>query len=811
MNDEKKKIETYDSSSIKVLEGLEAVRKRPAMYIGDKSIAGLHRCLFEIVENSVDEAYNYSLCNHIRVKVNIDNSVTVEDNGRGIPVDIHQEEKIPAIEVILCKLHAGGKFDKGSYKISGGLHGVGVSCVNALSEWLEVEVYRDGIVYFQTYSRGIKTSELKQIGKTDKRGTKITFKPDREIFEETDFSNEVVSKRLRELAFLMGKQDLKISLEDERRKKKEEFYYPKGLEAFIEMLNSNKTVIHNDVIHFVKETDEGIFEVAMQYNDGYREDIYTFVNSINTREGGTHLSGFKAALTRTFNSYAKRGTLIKANETMPSGDDFREGLAAVMSIQIPDPQFESQTKIKLGNRDIQGIVENIVGETLGNTLEENPSVAKAIINKAVVAMRAREAARKQREIVRRKGALASGNLPGKLSDCQNKDRTNTELYLVEGESAGGSAKQARDRKYQAILPLKGKILNVEKARIDKMLNHNEIQTIITALGTGIGKDDFDIEKIRYGKIIIMTDADVDGSHIRTLLLTFFFRQMPELIENGKIYIAAPPLYKIKKKKLEKYIHSDLELKETLLEISLKKGCITRADGEKIAEGEDFIQLIKSIIKLNEFSDYITKDLRGIDFIEYLKLLDKENRILPNYRVVSSEGEEVFFYNMDEMDSFFENEKKKMEKELIIEFDNGMTEYDFIVHEYYEHGEIEKEVKALLDKGFTLEDYIERNGTRFNLLFGDETIVVNNLYEIIQKIDQASRKDVDIQRYKGLGEMNPEQLWESTMNPESRILYKVRIEDGIEADKTFTVLMGTEVEARRDFIERNALEVKNLDI
>ena len=474
----RKEAEIYDSSSIKVLEGLEAVRKRPAMYIGDQSVAGLHRCLFEVVENSVDESYNFDFCDHIKVKINIDNSVSVEDNGRGIPVDIHHDEGIPALEVILLKLHAGGKFDKGSYKISGGLHGVGVSCVNALSEWLEVEVYRDGVIYYQTYSRGKKTSELRQIGKTDKRGTKISFKPDHEIFDVTEFSYELVSKRLRELAFLMGKKNLRITFEDDRKKKKEEFYYPKGLVSFVELLNKNKNPIHNDVIHFLKETDEGIFEIAMQYNDGYREDIYTFVNSINTREGGTHLSGFKSALTRTFNNYAKKASLIKPNETIPSGDDFREGLAAVMSIQIPDPQFESQTKIKLGNREIQGVVENIVGENLGRILEENPGTAKAIINKALLAMRAREAARKQREIVRRKGALASGNLPGKLSDCQNKDNETTELYLVEGESAGGSAKQARDRKFQAILPLKGKILNVD----DEEFNLEFLDAFLTSRG-----------------------------------------------------------------------------------------------------------------------------------------------------------------------------------------------------------------------------------------------------------------------------------------------------------------------------------------
>ncbi|MHC4944505.1 MAG: DNA gyrase subunit B [Planctomycetota bacterium] len=683
--------------------------------------------------------------------------------------------------------------------------------MNALSEELEVEVYREGKAYYQTYSRGAKSSDLKITGDTDKRGTKIRFKPDTEIFEVTEFTHDIVSKRLRELSFLMGKHDLKIVFEDEIKNKKEEFYHPGGIMEFVEEINKNKTAIHSDVIYLNRETDEGIFEVAMQYNDGFREDIYTFVNSINTIEGGTHLSGFKSALTRTLNQYAKRQNLIKPNETIPSGDDFREGLTAVMSIQIPDPQFESQTKIKLGNREIQGIIENIVYDELSGILEVNPSMSKSIINKAVVAMRAREAARRQREIVRRKGALASGNLPGKLSDCQSKDRETTELYLVEGESAGGSAKQARDRKYQAILPLKGKILNVEKARIDKMLNHSEIQTIITSLGTGIGKDDFDIEKIRYGKIIIMTDADVDGSHIRTLLLTFFFRQMSELIENGKVFIAAPPLYKIKKGRYEKYIHTEIDLKKSTLELVLRNAMLKIVDKDDVFQDEQLITVVNILSKINRYEKAISKERVGVDFDEILKLLNEEDLKVPNYRVVSNDGQEMYFYSMDELDEFFEKVQTKLDKELLIKFNQKDKEYDYLVFELDNYHEIEKQLKTLIGMGFTIEDYAGNAIERFILKTGDKEKALGSFRELLDHIESVAKKDIDLQRYKGLGEMNPEQLWESTMNPETRILYKVNINDGIEADKIFTILMGTEVEARRDFIETNAIEAKNLDI
>jgi DNA gyrase subunit B len=816
MNDQNKKeetaLQTYDSSSIKVLEGLEAVRKRPAMYIGDTSHRGLHRCIFEVVENSVDEAYNRGECDLIQVKLLLDGSVMVEDNGRGIPVDLHKEEGISALEVILTKLHAGGKFDKGSYKVSGGLHGVGVSCVNALSERLEVEVYRDGNIYSQTYSKGEKTSEIRTIGKTDKKGTRITFKPDREIFEDTELSYDTVYKRLRELSFLMGKHNLRIALEDERKEKKEEFYFPGGLESFVELLNKNKTIIHKDIIYFHRENDHGIFEIALQYNDGYREDVYAFVNSINTVEGGTHLSGFRAALTRTLNNYARKETLVKPNEKMPGGDDFREGLAAIISLQIPDPQFESQTKIKLGNRDIQGIVETLVGEELNRILEENPTIAKAIVQKALVAMRARDAARKQRELVRRKGALASGNLPGKLADCQSKDRISTEIFLVEGDSAGGSAKQARDRRFQAILPLRGKILNVEKARIDKMLNHQEIRTIISALGTGISSDDFEIDKMRYGKVIIMTDADVDGSHIRTLLLTFFYRQMPELVKQGRIFIAAPPLYKVRKKKKEKYVHSEKGLRTTMIEVAMAGASLLCTGTEKELASEELFGLIQDLISLEDFSSYVTKERRGLDFEDYLKLRNGESDALPLFRVLSKTGEEIFFPSLEKLDLFLEDQEKKKGSELLIGSEGKIDDKDFVVFEFYENLDIEKAFLRIKERGFSWDEYCGDSGALpFVLKVGDREHPCSSLRSLLQVALDTSKKDVDIQRYKGLGEMNPDQLWESTMDPELRTLYEVKMEDEVEADNIFTVLMGPGVEQRREFIENHAMDVKNLDV
>ncbi|MFG0320242.1 MAG: DNA gyrase subunit B, partial [Planctomycetota bacterium JB042] len=584
---------SYDSSSIQVLEGLEGVRHRPAMYIGDTSANGLHHLVYEIVDNAIDEALA-GHCSNVKVTIRVDGSVSVEDDGRGIPIELHATEKVPAVELVMTRLHAGGKFDRKNYKVSGGLHGVGASVVNALSEWLEVEIHRGGRFYTQRYERGKKTSDLQEMGVTEKRGTIVTFKPDGTIFDTTDFAFEVLQKRLREMSFLMGRAGLEIDIVDERKNESVHFSYPNGLKSFVELINAKKGPIHQDIIHFdrtielERAAEEGhnemSIEVAMQYNNGYREDLFSFVNNVNTIEGGTHLSGFRSALTRAVNTYGRNNKLFKEDES-PDGDDVREGLAAVISLHHPDPQFESQTKIKLGNRDVQGLVESAVSEALATYLEENPQTAKAVVNKAITAKRAREAARKSRDLVRRKGALASGNLPGKLADCQSRNRDETELFLVEGDSAGGSAKQARDRRYQAILPLRGKILNVEKARLDKMLSHQEIITIITALGTGIGQATeesvgLDVEKRRYGKIIIRTDADIDGSHIKTLLLTFFYRHMKPLIEAGRVYVAVPPLYKLKKGKQERYLLSDAERDLALLDEGISSVSFEDRRGEK---------------------------------------------------------------------------------------------------------------------------------------------------------------------------------------------------------------------------------------
>ncbi|MBM3984690.1 MAG: DNA gyrase subunit B, partial [Planctomycetes bacterium] len=612
--------QTYDSSSIQVLEGLEAVRRRPAMYIGDTAEKGLHHCVFEVVDNSIDEALAGS-CKSIDVCINADGSVSVADDGRGIPVDVHPTEGVPAVEVIMCKLHAGGKFDKGSYKVSGGLHGVGVSCVNALSEWLDVEISRNNKVYSQTFRRGEKATELTVTGTSERTGTKVTFKPDGQIFETLEFRYEILSRRLREVAFLMGKVGVKIALREEATGRSDEYWYPNGLEDFIRFLNDNKEPIHPRILVVEAELADSHgapvqVECALQYNDGYREDVYCFANNINTTEGGTHLSGFRSGLTRVLNSFAKKENLLKPNEVAPSGEDFREGLAAVISVKLAEPQFESQTKIKLGNREVEGLVASIVNDKLGTILEQNPAIGKAILGKALLAARAREAARKQRDLVRRKGALASGNLPGKLADCQSSVRDETELFLVEGDSAGGTAKSARNRRYQAILPLRGKILNVEKARLDKMLNHEEIQILIQALGTGFGEDEFDLEKLRYGKVIIMTDADVDGSHIRTLLLTFFFRQMHQLIAAGRIYIAAPPLYKLGYRKKQRYILDERELKTALLDVGCEHASLSAAEGGRTWSGPALLALLRQVAVVDALRDRFV-EARGAHFRDVL--------------------------------------------------------------------------------------------------------------------------------------------------------------------------------------------------
>jgi DNA gyrase subunit B len=791
--------QTYDSSSIQVLEGLAAVRRRPAMYIGDTSTKGLHHCVFEVVDNSIDEALG-GFAKQIDVVIHNDGSLTVTDDGRGIPVDIHKTEGVPAVEVIMCKLHAGGKFDKSSYSVSGGLHGVGVSCVNALSEWLSVEISRDGKVHAQTFRRGAKATELEVTGTTSRTGTTVTFKPDPEIFETLDFSYELLSKRLRELSFLMGKSGVRISLLDEATSRRDDFSNPNGLEDFINFINETKQAIHRQIISIdaTIQDNQGSpvqVEVSLQYNESYREDVYCFVNNINTTEGGTHLSGFRSGLTRVLNTYAKRENLLKANEVAPSGEDFREGLAAVISVKLAEPQFESQTKIKLGNREIEGIVASAVHDRLSTLLEENPSIGKAILNKALLAARAREAARRQRDLVRRKGALASGNLPGKLADCQSRQRDETELFLVEGDSAGGTAKLARDRKYQAILPLRGKILNVEKARLDKMLNHEEIQVIITALGAGFGADEFDIEKLRYGKIIIMTDADVDGSHIRTLLLTFFYRQMVELVQAGRIYIAAPPLYKLTYRKKARYITDEKVLKRTLLTLGAESARVEHLGDGQAVEGEALERLVRHVATLELHADRLAEERGGPGLAAVLAQF-AQHGALPRVRVTGSDGHFRFFRDRDEARAWVDTQPGEQ-----------------TVSEAHESEALMAQLVGLAEWRLEASDcYGEAGVPRFRIsVDGEQAGTSEGLLEMVEQLSRLGEKGVDIQRYKGLGEMNADQLWESTMDPETRSLHPVVLEDEVEADHLFSVLMGPGVEPRREFIEKHALEVRNLDV
>jgi len=794
----------YGADSITVLEGRDAVRKRPAMYIGSTSELGLHHLVYEVVDNSVDEALA-GFCDTIEVTIHIDNSITVVDNGRGIPVDIHKQEGRSAAEVVLTVLHAGGKFDSNSYKVSGGLHGVGVSCVNFLSEWLKLEIWRDGKTYEQEYKVGFPVAPLAETGKTTRRGTKITFKPDADIFEVTTYSFEKLSERLREKAFL--NKGIRIFIKDEREEeeKSHEFYYKGGIAEFVKHLNKNKSPLHDEPLYFELVSDEFSCEVSMQYNDSYDEKIFSFANNINTVDGGTHLSGFRGAITRTINNYAESSGLMKNSKTGLTGDDVREGLVAVISVKIPQPQFEGQTKGKL-NSPVKGPVESFLNEKLGEFFEENPAVAKKIVGKAVDASRAREAARKAREIVR-KSALGTSTLPGKLADCQEKDPTLSELYLVEGDSAGGSAKQGRDRKNQAVLPLKGKILNVEKARFDKMLGHGEIKALITALGTGIGKDDFDVNKLRYHKICLMTDADVDGSHIRTLLLTFFYRQMPELVEKGYVYIAQPPLYKVKRGKKEEYIKDEKQMFRFMMKQATDD--IAVKSKERAVEGRE---LSRNLERTVEYQNYFNRFVRRINndpkllnaliegFVQTVatnsvklrKVFDSEDLMAQVEGVVSNAG-----YNTELM-----NDEEHGLSEIQIAFPNGTTMlFDWNMASYVEFQKL-LELKKVLENDFPAPFVLGENGK-------SETIETRE--ELLEKIMNAAKKDLSIQRYKGLGEMNPEQLWETTMDPEKRTLLQVQIEDAIETDGIFTVLMGDQVEPRRKFIEQNALDVKNLDV
>ncbi len=789
--------EGYDAGSIKVLEGLSAVRKRPAMYIGSTGPQGLHHLVYEVVDNSIDESLA-GHCDEVLVTIHIDGSVTVEDNGRGIPVDMHPTQKKSAAEVVMTVLHAGGKFDSDSYKVSGGLHGVGVSVVNALSEKVELEIRRNGRKYRQDYLRGVPQCPLLEEGETAKRGTKITFWPDGEIFETTEFSFEVLSRRLRELAFLNG--GVKICISDERSEKDHEFLYEGGIISFVEYLNRAKTPLHSEPIYFKGEREGVEIEISIQYNDGYDEKVFSFANNINTHEGGTHLFGFKAALTRTMNTYATANNLLKNVKASVSGDDLREGMTAVISVKVPDPQFEGQTKTKLGNSEIKGYVESMVNEKLAVYLEENPKTAKKILEKGIEAARAREAARKARDLTRRKGALDSLSLPGKLADCQEKDPALCEVYLVEGDSAGGSAKQGRDRRFQAILPLKGKILNVEKARFDKMLTSNEIRTLITAMGTGIGKEDFNIEKARYHRIIIMTDADVDGSHIRTLLLTFFFRQMPELIERGFLYIAQPPLYKAKKGKQEIYLKDEDALLEHLLNIGVDSMTVQMEKRDKVLRGKQIIPTLRHIIEYNRLFDKIVN--KGVNsevlriFVEgrvsngFSDLLDLQP-LVETLRSVEPKATFELLQDPQRILFTFGNVRSRIDKQVLETLSS---------HEYH-----------LLLQAHRLVADICSDEKAFISIEGEEEATVDNRQDLLNYFLARARKGIYIQRYKGLGEMNPDQLWETTMDPDKRILLQVKIEDAVEANEIFTVLMGDQVEPRREFIENNALNVANLDV
>ena len=796
--------ETYDASKIKVLGGLEPVRKRPAMYIGSTGPEGLHHLVYEVVDNSVDEAMA-GFCDRIQVIIHIDNSVTVIDNGRGIPTDIHPTEKRPAAEVVLTVLHSGGKFDTDIYKVSGGLHGVGISVVNALSEWLELEVRRNGQVYQQRFERGKPVTPLTVVGKTKKRGTKITFKPDKEIFETIEFSYDTLAYRLRELAFL--NRGLEISIKDERKLKENTFKYKGGIVQFVEHLNENKTPIHKP-IYIHEKRDDAILEVAIQYNDSYVENIFSFANNINTKEGGTHLIGFKSALTRTINSYAAANNLLKgANLT---GDDIREGLTAVISIKLKNPQFEGQTKTRLGNSEVKGLVEGILNERLGIFFEENPSIARKIIEKAVNAARAREAARKAKELIRRKSALEVGNLPGKLADCSEKDPDFCEIFLVEGDSAGGSAKQARDRKYQAILPLRGKILNVEKSRFDKILSSEEIRTIITALGTGIGEEDFDIKKARYKKIIIMTDADVDGSHIRTLILTFFYRQMPELIEKKYIYIAQPPLYKVTRQKKEKYIKDDEELNNFLINIASEEIEFWDQRRGTFIRGERLQKLFSKLVEYRRLIDKFTRRHKDPDILSALAQIDLSKETLKDREAmerVASFIQERFatrrpgdFLRVD-----IESDEEHEEYKLLIEVRKGGVFIQMDIDEDFITSPEFKELQALAPTRTGL------GRAPYKVKYQNKEYELASSAELLDFIMDVSKKGLTIQRYKGLGEMNPEQLWETTMNPETRTLLQVTLEDSVVADEIFTILMGDQVGPRRKFIETHAREVRNLDI
>ena len=819
MSEQKPTEPRYDASSIKVLEGLDAVRKRPAMYIGDTGSKGLHHLVWEVTDNSVDEALA-GRASRIDVRVHKDGSLSVKDDGRGIPVDMH-ESGVPALEVIMTKLHSGGKFDKGSYKVSGGLHGVGISCVCALAEVLDVEVYRDGKIHRQTYMKGQKASELTVIGKAEGTGTMIRFKADASVMEVTEFSYEVLKKRLRELAYLMGSSKLHITLFDERIDKGEEFLFPDGLVEFVHDLNRGKNPLHKDVIYFRRELPSaedadkiyGV-EIALQYSDAYHENVFSFVNNINTLEGGTHLVGFRTALTRALNNWARQEKVLKEKDPVPTGEDFKEGLAAVISVKVPDPQFESQTKIKLGNREVQSIVETVVGDGIRTYFEEHPSTAKTIYGKALDALRAREAARKARDLVRRKSALEGGGLPAKLADCQKgTPRDEAELFLVEGDSAGGTAKQGR-MPHQAILPLRGKILNVEKASADSILDHEEIQTIVSAIGTGFVTEEFEPDRLRYGKIIVMTDADVDGSHIRTLLLTLFYRKMPELVSRGHVYVAQPPLYGIKKGKSERFAVTEEDKLAILAELGLGSTRLAHKTG-KTWSGRELRRLMDTVAQLRDLEKRMPAD-GAVPFQQYLATATVPDREPPaHYMVVGGKGR--FVDTEAQLAAEMEQVTQKIGRAPIVyegpDSPSRREEADvevYVLHLAHEVQTLMKQIDALgLPADWPQTDAADT--WRITTDDKGDGFTANTLFEAITTIEKSCEKELQIQRYKGLGEMQASQLFESTMDPERRTLRRVTVSDLVEADRIFTVLMGSEVEPRREFIEKHALEATNIDI
>ena len=821
---DKKELDTqtvYDESKIKVLRGLEAVQKRPGMYIGDTTPRGLHHLVWEIVDNAIDEAMA-GRCKNISVTVHPDESCTVIDDGLGIPVGPHPTEKVSTLEVVFCHLHAGGKFDHGVYKVSGGLHGVGASVVNALSEWLEVEISRDGNVYSMSFERGKMVAGLKKIGQRKHTGTKVTFRPDPEIFPDISFRYELLATRLRELAYL--NEGVCIKLTDERSDKQETFQYDNGLMAFLNHLNEGKNTLHSPTVLFKEDPQSKlIVDIVLQYHDGYNETVFTFANNINTVEGGAHLSGFRSALTRTINAYARNANLLK-KEANPSGDDLREGLTAIISVKVPEPQFEGQTKTKLGNSEVESFVTQAVNELLGAWMEEHPTEARRIVNKGVQAMQGREAARKARDLTRRKGVLISGSLPGKLADCRSRDRDTTELFLVEGDSAGGPAKQGRNSATQAILPLRGKIINVEKARLDRILNFPEIPKIVSALGCGIGEDEFDVTKLRYGKIIIMTDADVDGSHIRTLLLTFFFRYMKPLIINGHVFIAQPPLYLVARKKHKEYVLDEQQMRQSLVNMGLDGSELQIRDTQsvdgKLVNSYSGTKLRELVETLEQLSEKIRiTERRGLTFRTLIAR--RKNGKFPTHWIVV-DGQSKFLHSSAEYEEFLtQHQNDVLEEDSENTEGNGKTQQRIQKRsELHEIKEIEKLFEKLENSGLPIEDYFatreelvtgQKTPAKYVLLNEDDEIELDNIAAIAPGVRQLGSKGIEIKRFKGLGEMNADELWETTMDPERRVLLRVKADEAEEAERMFTLLMGENVERRRNFIEEHALEVKNLDV